>query len=267
MDQIGSPPRIAKAMNDAVEGYFGKVAPWLEKEIAAGRADGNYAINENQLASTIVPAVQAFFAVRDAALAEAEQRAGAARDTALTMLALAGLAVVALLGVLAGVTVMLRRRMIIPLASLTGVVGDLAAGRHDVTIPTVARADEIGAMAGSLQVFKDALIAKKAADEAAAVEADAKIQRGQRVDRITGDFEAMIGQIVEIVSSGLDRAGSLGRHVDGDRGAFGGACHHGCGGVRGSLHQCAIGRIRHRRDGVVGQRDQPSGPGLGADRR
>jgi HAMP domain-containing protein len=191
VDQIGSPPRIAKAMNDAVEGYFGKVAPWLEKEIAAGRADGNYAINENQLAGTIVPAVQAFFAVRDAALAEAEQRAGAARDTALTMLALAGLAVVALLGVLAGVTVMLRRRMIIPLASLTGVVGDLAAGRHDVTIPTVARADEIGAMAGSLQVFKDALIAKKAADEAAAVEADAKIQRGQRVDRITGDFEAM----------------------------------------------------------------------------
>ena len=200
VDQIGSPPRIAKAMSDAVEGYFGKVAPWLEKEIAAGRADGNYAINENQLAGTIVPAVQAFFAVRDAALAEAEQRAGAARDTALTLLALAGLAVVALLGVLAGVTVMLRRRMIIPLATLTGVVGDLAAGRHEVTIPTAERADEIGAMAGSLRVFKDALIAKKAADETSAVEADAKIKRGQRVDRITSDFETMIGEIVEIVS-------------------------------------------------------------------
>src|SRR5437764_6208555 len=56
-------------------------------------------------------------------------------------------------------------------------------------------------MAGSLQVFKDALIAKKAADEAVAVEADAKIRRGQRVDQITSDFEAMIGEIVEIVSS------------------------------------------------------------------
>ena len=55
-------------MNDAVEGYFGKVAPWLEKEIAAGRADGNYAINENQLAGTIVPAVQDFFAVRPLAM-------------------------------------------------------------------------------------------------------------------------------------------------------------------------------------------------------
>jgi methyl-accepting chemotaxis protein len=200
VDQIGSPPRLVKAMNDAIEGYFGKAAPWLEKEMAVGRNDGKFAVGADQLASTIVPAVQAFFAVRDAALAEAGERAGAARDGALTMLALAGLAVVALLGVLGGVTVMLRRRVITPLATLTGVVGELAAGRHDVTIPTVERADEIGAMAGSLQVFKDALIAKKAADEAAAVEADAKIRRGQRVDRITGDFEAMIGEIVEIVS-------------------------------------------------------------------
>jgi methyl-accepting chemotaxis protein len=201
VDQIGSPSRLAKAMNDAIEAYFGKAAPWLEKVMAAERNDGQYGIGANELATTIVPAVQAFFAVRDAALTEAAERAGAARDAALTMLALAGLAVMALLAVLAGVTVMLRRRVITPLATLTGVVGDLAAGRHDVTIPTIERADEIGAMAGSLQIFKDALIAKKAADEAAAVEADAKIQRGQRVDRITSDFEAMIGEIVEIVSS------------------------------------------------------------------
>jgi hypothetical protein len=32
VDQIGSPPRLAKAMNDAIEAYFGKAAPWLEKE-------------------------------------------------------------------------------------------------------------------------------------------------------------------------------------------------------------------------------------------
>src|SRR3954451_6500381 len=60
VDQIGSPPRHLKAMNDAVDAYFGKVALWLEKEIAAGRADDNYAINENHLAGPIVPAVQPF---------------------------------------------------------------------------------------------------------------------------------------------------------------------------------------------------------------
>jgi methyl-accepting chemotaxis protein len=202
VDQIGSPPRLVKPLKDAVDAYFGQVAPWLEKEVLAARSDGKYGINsEDELADKVVPAVQSFFAVRDAALTEAAARAGAARDSALIMLALAGLAVVALLGVLAGVTVMLRRRMIMPLATLTEVVGDLAAGRHDVTIPASDRADEIGTMAGSLRVFKDALIAKKAADEAATVEADAKIQRGHRVDNITRDFESMIGEIVEIVSS------------------------------------------------------------------
>jgi methyl-accepting chemotaxis protein len=201
VDQIGSPARLAKPLKDAVDAYFGRAAPWLEKEMSAARGDGKYGINSDELAATIVPAVQSFFAVRDAALAEAAERAGAARDGAQMMLALAGLAVLVLLGVLAGVTVMLRRRVITPLATLTEVVSDLAAGRHEVTIPAIERTDEIGTMAKSLQVFKEALVAKKVADEAAAVEADAKIQRGQRVDKITRDFESMIGEIVEIVSS------------------------------------------------------------------
>jgi methyl-accepting chemotaxis protein len=202
VDQIGSPARLVKPLKDAVDAYFGRVAPWLEKEVLAARNDGKYGINsEDELAATVVPAVQSFFAVRDAALAEAAERAGAARDSALIMLALAGLAVMALLGVLAGVTLMLRRRVTMPLATLTDAVGDLAAGRLDAIIPTIDRADEIGTMAGSLQVFKEALIAKKAVDEAAAMEADSKIQRGHRVDKITRDFEAMINEIVDIVSS------------------------------------------------------------------
>ena len=44
-------------------------------------------------------------------------------------------------------------------------------------------------MADVLQVFKQALIAKKAADEAAAADADAKIERGRRVDSITRNFQ------------------------------------------------------------------------------
>jgi len=201
VDQIGNPARIAKPLKDAIQGYFVQAVPVLEKEMPAARSDGKYAMASDDLSALIVPAIQGFIAVRDAALTEAAERARGARDAALMLLALTGVAVLVLLGVLAGVTVMLRRRVIKPLATLTEVVSDLAAGRHEVTIPAIDRADEIGTMAGSLQVFKEALIAKKAADEAAAVEADAKIQRGQRVDKITRDFEVMIGEIVEIVSS------------------------------------------------------------------
>jgi methyl-accepting chemotaxis protein len=78
-----------------------------------------------------------------------------------------------------------------------------ALGSGDLSAEVTRRGEktEIGAMADALQVFKDALIAKKAADEAAAVDAEAKIERGRRVDGITRGFEAMIGEIVETVSS------------------------------------------------------------------
>src|SRR5260221_5412280 len=81
-----------------------------------------------------------------------------------------------------------------PMQALGG--GDLTA-----QVPHQGEKTEIGAMADTLQVFKQALIAKKAADEAAAIDAEAKIERGRRVDGITRDFESMIGEIVETVSS------------------------------------------------------------------
>lgn len=74
--------------------------------------------------------------------------------------------------------------------------GDLAA-----IVPHQGEKTEIGQMADTLQVFKEALVAKKAADEAAAADADAKIARGQRVDSITREFERMIGELVNSLSS------------------------------------------------------------------
>jgi methyl-accepting chemotaxis protein len=89
-------------------------------------------------------------------------------------------------------------------AGITSIVTPMQAlGKGDLTaaVPHQGENTEIGAMADTLQVFKQALIAKKAADEAAAVDAEAKIERGRRVDAVTRNFEAMIGEIVQTVSS------------------------------------------------------------------
>ncbi|MBR0691083.1 HAMP domain-containing protein [Bradyrhizobium manausense] len=201
IDQLGNPPRIAAAFKAATESYFGKAAPVVEKEMPAARSDGKYGIGSDDLASVIVPAIQMFYGVRDAALAEAAERASAARDGALAMLALAGVAVLALLGTLGGVTMMLRSRVVTPLARLADVIGTLAAGQHEVEIPATGRNDEIGQVAGSLQHFKDSLVAQKAADAAASVEAETKLRRSQRMDQIARDFEAMIGDVINTVSS------------------------------------------------------------------
>jgi methyl-accepting chemotaxis protein len=89
-------------------------------------------------------------------------------------------------------------------SGITSIVEPMQAlGRGDLTarVPHQGEKTEIGAMADVLQVFKEALIAKKSADEAAAQDAEAKIERGRRVDNITRDFESMIGEIVNTVSS------------------------------------------------------------------
>jgi methyl-accepting chemotaxis protein len=201
VEQLGNPPRIVSALRAATDSYFGKAAIAVDKELPAARSDGKYSGNADELAGVIVPAIQMFYGVRDAALAEAGERAVTARDGALAMLALAGVAVLALLGTLGGVTMMLRSRVVTPLSRLAHVIGTLAAGQHEVEIPATGRNDEIGQVTGSLRHFKDSLVAKKAADEAAAVEAEAKLLRSQRMDQIARDFEAMIGDVINTVSA------------------------------------------------------------------
>ncbi|KJC45231.1 methyl-accepting chemotaxis protein [Bradyrhizobium sp. LTSP857] len=111
--------------------------------------------------------------------------------------------------------VVLGASMLLGLCAAVGMVRDISRGIDSVLIPMqglakgdltsvvshLAEKTEIGKITSTLQVFKDALIAKKAADEAAAVEADAKIARAQRVDNITRQFEATIGELVGSLSS------------------------------------------------------------------
>ncbi|MGJ5180605.1 methyl-accepting chemotaxis protein [Bradyrhizobium oligotrophicum] len=87
------------------------------------------------------------------------------------------------------------------IASIVKPMQALGEGDLAVDVPHRGEKTEIGTMADALQLFKEALIAKKAADEAAARDAEAKIERGHRVDGITREFEAMIGEIVNTVSS------------------------------------------------------------------
>ncbi|MGY3622905.1 methyl-accepting chemotaxis protein [Bradyrhizobium sp. USDA 10063] len=113
------------------------------------------------------------------------------------------LAFILLAAVLAGAVVsfLLIRDVSAGIASIVKPMQALGQGDLTAEVPHQGEKTEIGAMADTLQVFKEALIAKKAADEAAAADAEAKIERGRRVDAITSNFETMIGEIVQTVSS------------------------------------------------------------------
>ncbi|ABD08973.1 methyl-accepting chemotaxis sensory transducer [Rhodopseudomonas palustris HaA2] len=100
-----------------------------------------------------------------------------------------------------GLAIYLVRDVSRGIDSIVAPMQALGAGDLGASVPHQGEATEIGKMADSLQLFKEALIAKKAADEAAMKDAAEKIQRGQRVDEITRHFEQMIGEIVETVAS------------------------------------------------------------------
>jgi len=100
-----------------------------------------------------------------------------------------------------GISAYMVRDVTRGIASIVQPMQALGTGDLTAQVPHRGEKTEIGAMADTLQVFKEALIAKQAADEAAALDAEAKIERGRRVDAITRDFESMIGEIVQTVSS------------------------------------------------------------------
>jgi methyl-accepting chemotaxis protein len=117
--------------------------------------------------------------------------------------ALMMVAIILIASILAGVGVSfyLIRDVSNGISSIVKPMQALGEGDLSVEIPHRGEKTEMGAMADALQIFKEALIAKRAADEAAAKDAEAKIERGRRVDNITRDFEQMIGEIVSTVSS------------------------------------------------------------------
>jgi methyl-accepting chemotaxis protein len=78
----------------------------------------------------------------------------------------------------------------------------LAGGDSKVEIPGVGRHDEIGEMAGAVEVFKNNMIeAERLRVERADVERRQAEQRKIEMHRLAGDFEAAIGEIVHTVSS------------------------------------------------------------------
>ncbi len=89
-----------------------------------------------------------------------------------------------------------------PITGITGTMGALATGDVETPVPYRERGDEIGAMAGAVQVFKDNLIRTRALEaETALARASAEEQRKAGMRAMADSFEAAIGGIIGTVTS------------------------------------------------------------------
>lgn len=84
-----------------------------------------------------------------------------------------------------------------PLTGMTTAMERLTSGDTSIVVPGQGRVDELGAMARAVQVFKDALISKLLADNAAKQEADAKTRRADLLDNLTRGFEANVAVLIQ----------------------------------------------------------------------
>jgi signal transduction histidine kinase/HAMP domain-containing protein/ActR/RegA family two-component response regulator len=132
------------------------------RDVVVAARDGLPApVTETEWRAFTTPTLNHVLVLRDAALKYAHQANDRAIEAARMRLIGTLLALLFVACALAVVIVAVNRTVIRPLVRLTAVTLRLANGELEAEIPDDERKDEIGAMARALQVFKDALVAKK----------------------------------------------------------------------------------------------------------
>ena len=123
--------------------------------------------------------------------------AGIASNRSLVLfLGLAGLVVGS------GLAWIIGRGIARPIVAMCGAMRALAGGDKSVTIPGVGRKDEIGQMAGTVQVFKDSMIeTERLREENERQKAQAEAERKSSMLRLADNFETGIKGVVNSVAS------------------------------------------------------------------
>ncbi|MBI4968350.1 MAG: HAMP domain-containing protein [Rhodospirillales bacterium] len=130
--------------------------------------------------------IEDFAAERQKAV-EAEIEAIRARVARLGMLI--GLAVLALFGVGA---VLISRSVTRPVQAITGIMRKLAEGERALDVPFTANADEVGAMARAVEVFKENMIKAERLDAEAKAAQQHDIRRAEKRQALTEAFDKIV---------------------------------------------------------------------------
>jgi len=130
---------------------------------------------------------------------EAEATEAATHDSVrIWMLIAFGLAVV----VVSGVSFLIGRSVSKALSAMVRAMTSLASGDFAVAIPSLGRKDEVGEMAGAVQVFKTNMIeTDRLRAEQLEIEQRQLQQRKADMNKLADAFEGAVGEIVELVSS------------------------------------------------------------------
>jgi HAMP domain-containing protein len=113
-----------------------------------------------------------------------------------------GLAILGIALVSGSIAWMIGRSISRPLGQLGSRMQELAEGKLDGEIPGAGRGDEVGAMAATVQIFKDNAVRMRGLEQAEAqTQARAAAERRAAMENIASDFERSVTGIVRSVST------------------------------------------------------------------
>ena len=195
-----TPANVAAALERMNAAYVERLGQEL-KMVKDGAITGKYEHDVDTYFAETQRGLGSIVELRDAFYDNAEQGL-AARYSAARMSFLIAVFVLAVVAAAStGLVVLVRRRICQPIVELTGRMSRLASGDVAGEIPGAHRADEIGAMAAAVEVFKDNMIR---ADRLAAekdAESEVKMRRARVLDDLTHAFEAKVSELIGGLSS------------------------------------------------------------------
>jgi methyl-accepting chemotaxis protein len=113
-----------------------------------------------------------------------------------------GLAILGIGVIAGGIAWMIGRSISRPLGQLGDRMQALANGSLEGEIPGIGRGDEVGAMAATVQIFKDNALRIRGLEKAEAeTQAHAAAERRAAMESLAGDFERSVNGIVRSVST------------------------------------------------------------------
>ncbi len=113
-------------------------------------------------------------------------------------------------GVLSSIVIVFltSRSIVNPINEMTNVMGIMAGGDYSVDIPCIERSDELGEMAGALQVFKDNASERERLEAESKKADEARIARAEHVANLISQFDAGISEALGTLSAAATEMGS-----------------------------------------------------------
>ncbi|MGU3495101.1 methyl-accepting chemotaxis protein [Xanthobacteraceae bacterium A53D] len=202
----GVSPELAALVKKADKDVFGDyegVRKQAYDDLATGRPAS---ISDDDLNRRGNAALETLTVIPNLAMQLAQETAEANYATARGNLLFQVAALAVVLAVAIAGIVIVQRRVIAPIAGMTGAMGELAAGNLDVDVRGADRTDEIGAMANAVLVFKEEMLRNRALEQAAEENREAaEAERRQSMMKLASEFEAAVGGIIGNVSSASDQ--------------------------------------------------------------